>query len=437
MADKRGLGTMVTDDIEMSSSGFDVFTAPSPENVMKTSKIVEYNVSSTMQDCGPFEFIIPEDGEYWTSLNKTRLYISLKVVKKSTKGDLDATDAVSYCNLFPQSLFKQIEIELNGKQINDLSTPTYALKAYMETMLSYGTDAQKTHLRLSGFNKDEPGKEEDLTGDVLKARTAKLHKNKEMHFCIPIHADFIQNNKYLFPGNSMKFRFIRNSDSYSLISATEIGYIQITRMRLEMHKILLSETFSKSFQSTLLREPSLYPLIQSRMKTILLTRGIEANNYGTVLQGILPTSLTICLLSEGSYNGHIASNPFKFAPYGMVYLNVKKNGAPILSKPLVPSFENDDFCREYNMLFQNIGVHNSNNSIDITPEDFTSNCTFYVYDLSPDKCNNAHIHESVTGSVDIEIGFDKALANNIYMLLYATYRTSVMIDKEKNVLMLD
>jgi len=69
---------------------------------------------------------------------------------------LKATDNVSVFNMFPRSLFKQIEMKVEGKQINDLSSSTYPIKAFMETVLTYGKDAQETHLTAEGFYEDDP-----------------------------------------------------------------------------------------------------------------------------------------------------------------------------------------------------------------------------------------------------------------------------------------
>jgi hypothetical protein len=55
------------------------------------------------------------------------------------------------------SLFSQVDVLLNGTLITS-SINTYAYRAYIETLLSYGTDAKSSQLTSALFYKDEAGK---------------------------------------------------------------------------------------------------------------------------------------------------------------------------------------------------------------------------------------------------------------------------------------
>jgi len=64
--------------------------------------------------------------------------------------NLTDTDYTAGINNFLHSLFSQCRISLNGTQITQ-ATELYNLRAYLETLLTYGNDAADSHLKtLSG-----------------------------------------------------------------------------------------------------------------------------------------------------------------------------------------------------------------------------------------------------------------------------------------------
>ena len=75
----------------------------------------------------------------FTALPLTRLYGVCQIVNKD--GTLIENENFSICNLFPHSLFSQIELEIDGQALT-VSDHLYPYKAYLETLLSYGYDAK-------------------------------------------------------------------------------------------------------------------------------------------------------------------------------------------------------------------------------------------------------------------------------------------------------
>jgi hypothetical protein len=135
MSDKRGIGTLICDDVEMTTGNLDFFTPIIPENVLRNGSTIELNPVNAITDSGPYEFQISRDPDHYIYLPLTRLFGTVKVVKLDGS-PLTAEDNTSVCNLFPQSLFKQMEIDVEGTQLNDISSSTYAIKAFLETILT-------------------------------------------------------------------------------------------------------------------------------------------------------------------------------------------------------------------------------------------------------------------------------------------------------------
>ncbi len=67
------------------------------------------------------------------------------------------------------SLFKQVDVYLNGKQVTP-AMGTYAYRAYIETLLNYDVSAKESQLTSALYYKDTPG-HMDETGSLPSEKT--------------------------------------------------------------------------------------------------------------------------------------------------------------------------------------------------------------------------------------------------------------------------
>ena len=75
-----------------------------------------------------------------------------------------------FVNLLSHSLFKSIQISLNGKSIT-FSDDNYGYKAYLQTLLNYPPHVLDTYFRLEGWHKDKAC-DMNTTNGVRNANTA-------------------------------------------------------------------------------------------------------------------------------------------------------------------------------------------------------------------------------------------------------------------------
>jgi len=435
MSDKRGIGTLICDDVEMTTGNCDFFTPIVPENVLRNGVTIELNPVNAISNSGPFEFNISRDPDHYIYLPMTRLFGQVRVVKHDG-GALTDAEHTSICNLFPHSLFKQMEVEVEGTQLNDISSSTYAIKAYLETILTYGTEAKSTHLQMAGWSSDTIGKENDITAESWKKRKS-LITDKDYFFSMILHCDFFQMERFLLPNTQVTIKMIRNADSYSFIAHELKAKIIIKNLRLSIHKIKIAPDFDKAIESNLAKEPAIYPLTQSKIKSFLLQSGTSTTFVQNVLSGALPQSLVICFIDAKAFNGDVAHNPFCFPHFHLNLLNLRINGNPFHPRPFQPNYETGDYMREYRNLMDNGGVQHGNNTIAIGLKEFASNANFYVYDFTPELCNSYHHHTTKHGHIDVEVGWSKPLAHNIYMLVYSSHRQTILINSDRNVTLLE
>ena len=182
----------------------------------------------------------------FTALPLTRLYGVCQIVNKD--GTLIENENFSICNLFPHSLFSQIELEIDGQALT-VSDHLYPYKAYLETMLSYGYDAKKSHLTTSMYSQDTPYCYDDTEGLNLGYNQRKkiVENSKIFDFCISPHIDFFQTPRYLPPGVSFKLKVNRTKDAFSIISKAGKEFsVKIHHLSLFVHRIQASETTQKN-----------------------------------------------------------------------------------------------------------------------------------------------------------------------------------------------
>ena len=150
---KAGVGTFVTEDHELASSGLALFDLPIVDTSLVNGKFVSIYPRTVLTDKGPHEFTIPSDGQDFTDLPYTRLEGCVEILK-TDGGALTDTEVNAYVNLLPHSLFKQIELYVNNTQISDISAPTAAWKAAIETILTFPESVKNTTLKMEHWCKD-------------------------------------------------------------------------------------------------------------------------------------------------------------------------------------------------------------------------------------------------------------------------------------------
>ena len=127
---------------ECAKSELDLFSVPATQTSIDSETFVEYHPISSITGAAPIEFDVTASGDDYLDLANSFLCVRAKITRVNND-DLDANDAVGPVNNFLHSLFSQVDVSLNGTLITS-STNTYAYRAYIETLLSYGGDAKSS-----------------------------------------------------------------------------------------------------------------------------------------------------------------------------------------------------------------------------------------------------------------------------------------------------
>jgi hypothetical protein len=146
-------------------------------------------------------------------------------------------------------MFSQVDISLNGTLITS-STNTYAYRAYIETLLSYGLEAKSSQLTSALFYKDDAGKMDrsnPLAADAAQRNTGLATRqtfsaeSKEIDMIGRIHADIFFQERYMLNEINTKIKLIRSPDSFCLMATGAQQFkVVVTKATLLVRKVKIS-----------------------------------------------------------------------------------------------------------------------------------------------------------------------------------------------------
>jgi hypothetical protein len=437
-------GSVQITENDVISHSADIFRPIAQEVSMLEGRCIAYRPVSFSQT-GPFEFqIIPRHKQY-VNLSKTRLYMKVRITK-SDGAILTNTDFVAMTNLGVSTMIRQVDIEIGGKQVPDLTNTHFHYKTYIETMLSYSFTARDSHLRASLLYPDDAFTFDDTKWHVstaadqsankgYKIRMNKAKLSAKMEAMIPLQSDFLQSDRFLPPDIPITIKLSRESDAFALMSNIDTGgyKIEILDMKLYVKFIELNPAITEAHARDIATKPILLPINKTEIKTHTFPTGLTTFSIPNVFSGNLPKSIIIGLLNNANYNGTYKTNPYNFQHFDLNYLCLRVNGEQVPTDPYTPDFENLLFMREYREFFDNLGIHHDDTGNIVTPDLYRGGLCFFAFDFSPDGCNGFHYHPAKTGVIDVDIRLKTALTHPLTVLVFATYNAIVSIDKNINV----
>ena len=442
MTDKEGLGGLNVPKEETFSEGSDLFHNPAVQKDFIAGSTQKFYPITGVDSAGPFEFNITSDGKHYLLLPQTRLYGTLQVLLANGNKPADGAQ-VGLVNLFPSSLFKQIEIELNGVQVSDASSSCYGYKSMIETQLSYGIEAKLTHLTAARYYDDTEGEAKNATtsNKGWQKRHNLIKGGKVVDFETLLNCDFFQIYKYLPSGCNLKVKLVRNDDAFSLFippaaadSTLPQYMIKILDLHIKVRKVFLHpDLYTENETRFSKASAAILPLVRTQIKTFVIPKDVSSIIESNVIMGQLPRCIILCFVSNAAFNGDPTLNSYYFDHFGLNYVSLKVAGERVPDSGLKVKFDQSLFAEAYRALFDNTGYSHSNSGNGITMESFKNGNTFLAFDLTPDLCNGWHLHKIKQGTVDIELSFKTALTEPINLIVYASYDNKLLLDGNRNI----
>jgi hypothetical protein len=421
------------------SSKFDVF-APKPvqTSILETTE-VEYKPLAPV-DQTDLEFSIPSDHDTYIDLD-IKLYVRGKLTSSDGK-DLDEKDFTAVTNNFLHSLFSQCSITLNGVCVTQ-STEFYNYRSYLETLLSYGSDAAQTHLTNAFWYLD--------TGDMLphdptaaaknigfNERYNKIKQSKEVELYGRIHSDICNAAQYLVPGVSLQIRFTKAHQNFFLMNKDPdsktvfkfldaklfVNRVKPSPVQLIAHNTALNQGLAAHYNIT-----------KVELKSFTFASGTQSLSIDNAVLGPLPKRILITMVKNKDFLGSVESNPYNFRHYKLSNFAMYVNGKQLPSEGLSTNFGHAKTAvMGYRTIFKGSGIHHSDASNQITLDMFVNGYFMLLFDLTPDQAaSEGHMSHASNGHIRLDLKFAEALPEALNILLYLEYESSVRVNPDRTV----
>ena len=454
----------------------DLFSIPPTQASLEKGRWIDYHpLSSVENDDGPITFLAAGTEDY-VDLSKTILFVEGKVVK-SDNTDLSGGEqsSIAPVNNFLHSLFRQVDVYLNGKQVTP-AMGTYAYRAYLETLLNYDVSSKGSQLTSAMYYKDTAG-EMGSTGSLPSEKTlsymasknaqtlstqkvtvpgsgnqgfAKRHQfiqnGKKFTLSGPVFVDAFMGSRLLLNMVDLKLILNRSSDKFCLMDKNGSvlnAKVKLTDVILKVRKVKVSPTVSMGHELALKKMPAIYPIRRVECKTFVMPANIPSVRKDNIFTGNIPKTFVFGLVDAKGFSGDYGKNPYNFRNYKVTTVTLTVNGEELPFKQLTLNYEDnkENFIQAYNTLFSGTGKMNFNTGLDISREDYPKGYTLYAFDLTPDMCGSSPYFNTVQrGSLTVDITFAEAPSTQdgapaaIAMVCYGDFENVIQIDSERNVI---
>ena len=421
---------------ELKGTSLDLHTPPVTESDLIKGGSVCYNSVSVVEGTEDVEFHIPPDPECFFILSHSRLEGHF-VVLDDNGGVVTSSDFVTLENHYAACIFSQIEIYLNGTQICDLSAPvSYPYKHYIDSTLSYDFNTLNNVGKSEGYFLNYRGYcAFSMENGAVSYTSCKDKKDaheiildgKKVYFNSTIPADLFLSDKYLPSNVEITIKLSRFNPKFGIIQREDNKSFNIILKDLKLHmwKVLPSERFRHRFQTKLNREPCFLPYKDTQLRQYHIPIGSSCFSIGHINNHILPNQIIFVFVrSEVLTKNKSGRWPFLFPPCFLTSAILKKNGKPLVPKPIECDFEKGDYVELFEHFNNNIGSRNR-----ITLRSFKKKDIFLAFDLTPDKCKSFHNHPSPSGNLELDLTFSSPFRTPTTLISYAIYNSGIIIDK--------
>ena len=283
-------------------SEVDLFSIPPTQQSLEKGRWIDYRpLSAVENDDGAITFLIAGTDEY-LDLSKSILVVEGKVTAADGSSALSTGQAsVAPVNNFLHSLFKQVDVYFNGKQVTP-AMGTYPYRSYLETLLNYDVSAKQSQLTSAMYYKDTAGEMEeagslpsskqinikhytldnngDFTGNSTNVKItvpqpgtgnqgfAKRHEHikgsKQFALAGPIFSDVFMSDRLLLNKMELKVVLNRSSNAFCLMDKNDSGNevnpkVKLTNVILKIRKVKVDQAIRDSTELLLKQTPALYP----------------------------------------------------------------------------------------------------------------------------------------------------------------------------------
>ncbi|PFX12238.1 Uncharacterized protein F54H12.2 [Stylophora pistillata] len=257
------------------------------------------------------------------------------------------------CNNLAHSLFKQINVKLNGMLITE-QVDMYHLKAYIQTLLNYNRADGETILASAGWRNEIDSPETYTANDVKSDEDADfgaLSANQQASILaqkaeardyyaggkcrvmrMKPFVDIFHQGKWLAPGTEVELKFYLNPSALYFNAEANPGaervrqHVDDIKLTFYVCLVSLNPSVYDNAMSILTKTPAKYPIVRTEMGQFPLDNAATYKEIINPFNGKIPQRIVLGILATTAFNGQADKDPFAFGKFGVEWVKQIWNG---------------------------------------------------------------------------------------------------------------
>lgn len=333
---------------KVTNPRLNMFQLPNTDMSIKATRELPINPSSAAVE--PFHFEFESQG--FLDLDHSYIELDLRMMK-SDGNALAIGDVLVLANNLAHTLFKQIDVRLNGTLITP-QTSLYHQQAFIETLLNNDKEDVDTlltpQLYYDALDVPDDGEPGEFTANSLDDATPHAHYlalSDSHKAVVPARKIFVGGNRVILrftpslevfrlgrllrPNVQIQMDMYLNPPAMWTIRHNGAAELRMTQEDIKARFMVKQVSLEDSVETTLRKKyltgvKSVYPTVRGEVRTFVHqdnSRNFECQNpFGKVI----PNRLVIAMIKQTASNGDIAENPFNYGLFNMTSIKTLVGG---------------------------------------------------------------------------------------------------------------
>ena len=439
-----------------------VFKVPPTDLSMSSRRFVRINPFNVGINPVTFQVDPQED---FIDLKESYFEVDLAIRKGTATvanagNPLAAADVMGLANNLVHTLFKQINVRLNGTLISP-QTDTYHLKAFIETILNHDRDDGTTILTPEGWynSLDVPddGDPDEYTADKLDIATPHddyVALNDEQKALVKNRLQFLGGNKVtlrfrpylevlnlsklLVPGVQIQIDMYFNNPDLWTIRWHGADNLRLTQPDVDVRLFLAQVRVTPSVYREIMDDMksggkiASYPTVRGEIRTYSHpndNRHFECNNP---FHNQIPNRVVVALMRQTAFNGDITRNPFNFQTFNVSTIKQLIRGEEYPYETL--ELQHDGASKDqrgYFRFLQATGCLCRRKGNIVLKDNWGrgKRCTLFVFDNTANGCLDSPIlNPKQSGELRLVIDFGANPGVNLTIVVYGEFENLMEIN---------
>lgn len=448
---------------------FNLFNVPPVDESVASRRVIEVPPLVSGQ-INPLEFEIKPSTEY-VDLSQSYFKVKLLLQKTGQAGLTAKTAHNAGDTLFPaqnlcHTLLKQVSVYINGV-LTTVQTDTYALTAYLQTLLNYEEDDTHNVLRLQGFMPDAVNPPNVFTATNTASMTDPTHNdfqalstrqqdyvraavldqklwtgNTRRTLIFKPLVEVFHLHKPLPPNTRVLIRMHFNDPAYFMNGTTNTAtfssadvdvkmYVSSLRLKAPLYNTLATLRDGNHYVQ--------YPVVRYETRTFSLANGETNFDKADIFEQRIPNRVFVYLLDSRSFNGTKEYSPFAFRTFGLEWIKQLINGEEYPHTSTL-ELQHDSTVKDYigyHRFLYDTGALKKSQRPMIRPTDwgYNKNCTIFCFNnVESGDADGRLMNPQNQGNHRIQMKFNAGIGHTITVCITGEFENILKITREGGVL---